>query len=65
MVRLYKRKPNRGNCSQMNFKNAIRAVEEGSMSVLAAAHSFGVLEATLRRHLKKYTDLQVRFSIQQ
>lgn len=28
------------------------------MSVLAAAHSFGVSEVTLRRYRKKYRDLQ-------
>lgn len=50
MPRNYKRKTTRQSWSESSMKNAIEAVKKREMGWLLAARTFGVPQATLRRH---------------
>ncbi|KAL3272658.1 hypothetical protein HHI36_014123 [Cryptolaemus montrouzieri] len=52
MVKIYKRKTNRGDCSEKTMKNGVDSVLRGKMGLYLAAKTFGVPLTTLEREVK-------------
>lgn len=63
MVRHYEKKSSRGEWSKESMASAIKNVNEGRMSCLAAANAFSVPEATLRRRLKRNENVRINHII--